>query len=42
MSKKHIADWRITKRLMGGALVILSHDGFNSFMVGLLKQGDAI
>ena len=27
---------------MGGALVILSHDGFTSFVVGLLKQGDAI
>jgi hypothetical protein len=42
MSKKHLADWRIAKKLMGGALVILSHDGFTSFVVGLLKQGDAI
>ena len=27
---------------MGGSLVILSFDGFASFVVGLLKQGDAL
>ena len=42
MSKKHLADWRIVKKLMGGALVLLSHDSFTTFVVGLLKQGDAL
>ncbi len=41
MSKKHLADWRITKKLMGGSLVVLSHDGFKTFVVGLLKHGDS-
>jgi hypothetical protein len=41
MSKKHLADWRITKKLMGGSLVVLSYDGFKTFVVGLLKHGDS-
>jgi hypothetical protein len=42
IAKKQIADWRITKKLMGGSLVILSFDGFATFVVGILKQGDAL
>jgi hypothetical protein len=42
MDRKRIVDWRITKKMMGGSLVILSFDGFATFIVGLLMQGDPV
>jgi hypothetical protein len=42
MEKKKFVDWRITKKLMPGSLVIFSFDSFETFIVGILKQGDAL
>lgn len=39
--KKRLVDWRISKKLMGGSLVILTCDGFQNFVIGLLKNGDS-
>jgi hypothetical protein len=34
-------DWRISKKLLNGSLVILSHDNFKSLVVGLIKNREA-
>lgn len=39
--KKRFIDWRISKKLLPGSLVILSHDNFRTLFVGLLKNRDA-
>ena len=39
--KKHFLDWRISKKLLPGSLVILSHDYFATVFVGLLKNRDS-
>jgi hypothetical protein len=41
MDKKRFIDWRITKKLLPGSLVILSHDFFNTLFIGLLKNSDS-
>jgi hypothetical protein len=38
MDKKRFIDWRITKKLLPGSLVILSHDYFQTLFIGLLKN----
>lgn len=31
----------MTKKLIGGSLVILSHNGFESYVIGLIKNSDS-
>jgi hypothetical protein len=40
MDKKMYVDWRISKKLMPGSLVILSQDSFNTLFIGVLKNTD--
>jgi hypothetical protein len=40
-NKNRFVDWRISKKLLPGSLVILSHDGFKTIFVALLKNCDA-
>ena len=42
MDKKRFVDWRISKKLLPGSLVILSNDFFASLFIGVLKNTDAI
>lgn len=39
--KKRFVDWRISKKLLPGSLVILSHDYFQTLFVGVLKNSDS-
>jgi hypothetical protein len=41
MDKKRLVDWRISKKLMPGSLVVLSHDFFETLFIGVLKNNDA-
>jgi hypothetical protein len=41
MDKKKFIDWRISKKLLPGSLVILSHNFFNTLFIGLLKNSDS-
>jgi hypothetical protein len=40
MDKKRLVDWRISKKLMPGSLVVLSHDFFETLFIGVLKNTD--
>jgi hypothetical protein len=42
MDKKRFVDWRISKKLMPGSLVVLSHDFFTTMFIGVLKNSDAL
>ena len=39
--KKNFLDWRISKKLLPGSLVIMSHDYFKTIFIGLLKNRDS-
>ena len=39
--KKKFVDWRVTKKLLPGSLVILSHDFFQTLFIGILKNSDS-
>jgi hypothetical protein len=41
ISKKKMIDWRVSKKLMGGSLVILSNNDFKTLIIGLLKHNDS-
>jgi hypothetical protein len=41
MDKKRFVDWRITKKLLPGSLVILSQDFFATLIIGILKNADS-
>ena len=41
-NKKRFLDWKISKKLLPGSLVVISHDYFATILVGLLKNRDAV
>ena len=41
MDKKRFVDWRISKKLLPGSLVVLSHDNFKNMFIGVLKNADS-
>ncbi|TNV87514.1 hypothetical protein FGO68_gene11469 [Halteria grandinella] len=41
VNPKRFVDWRISKKLLPGSLVIVSSDNFKSYFVGILKSKDA-
>ena len=34
-------DWRVSKKLLNGSLVILSHDNFRTLFIGIIKNREA-
>ena len=40
-NKYRFLDWKISKKLLPGSLVILSHDNFLTIFVGLIKNRNA-
>lgn len=40
--KNKFFDWKISKKLLPGSLVVLSPDGFKTLFVGLLKNTDSV
>jgi hypothetical protein len=41
MDKKRFVDWRISKKLLPGSLVVLSDDYFKTLLIGVLKNTDS-
>jgi hypothetical protein len=41
INKKAYIDWRISKKLMPGSLVVLSPDWFHKIFVGIIKNRDS-
>ena len=40
-NKKKFVDWKISKRLMPGSLIVISNDVFYTLLVGIVKNRDA-